>query len=218
VLISDPALFHAYGDLTVSIPDCKFNMHADAWILSDVYNPPGQIVVDIAFDPGIPAFAADASLDIGVPDKRILELSGTVGVYISPDDQHIQMGWPYPENAVSSKTLGGVLSGRAGCYFSPLSNPALQACYGTGLDYKIFSGSIDASLAVNYQTAPYLVGAVWASGSVDFYIASLSASAALNAAIYDDYMAYDGSFRATIHTPWPAPDIHVSTGFSGTYP
>jgi hypothetical protein len=217
-LISDPDLIHAEGNLTVGIPDFYFNIHGDGWLFCGREAPkPGQVVADITLNPSVPSFAIDAGVDLTLPspDVNVLHLSGTLGVLISPDDVHLDLGWPYPEKAINGEVLGGVLNVRAGSHMTPLS---YQFSAGTGFDYWIFSGSIEGTFGYQIGQQPYLFGHVTASGEVDFWVVSLGCSADLAAEVYADYMSLDGTFRARVKMPWPVPDFSVGAHFGVTIP
>jgi hypothetical protein len=169
--------------------------------------------VNVLMDPSVPLFKVSAGLDLGIPEKWIMEIQGNVELQMAPGDTHLAIGWPYPDNAVQSSVLGGVLNPRCGAYFTPTTG---RVCAGESWNYWVFSGNIDADLQYNFANQPYFAGSIWASGSVDFYIASLGASASLEAQLFEDYLWYSGAFTATIGTPWPLPDIHVSVDFTGT--
>ncbi|MHB9024588.1 MAG: hypothetical protein ACYC7E_10485 [Armatimonadota bacterium] len=217
-LVKDPGLFHAEGNMTIGLPDFFFNIHGDGWLLVGREAPkPGHVVADVTLNPSVPSFAIDASVNLKLPsaDLNVIQLSGTLGLLVSPDDVHLDIGWPYPEKAVQGEVLGGVLNVRAGSHMTPLS---YQFSAGTGFDYWIFSGSIEGSLGYQIGKQPYLFGHVRASGEVDFYVVSLGCSANLAAELYADYMSLDGTFKASVNMPWPVPDLHVKAPFGVTIP
>ncbi|MHB9133684.1 MAG: hypothetical protein ACYDBB_21685 [Armatimonadota bacterium] len=213
VLMSSPPAFHAEGRLTIDIPAFRFNIHGDGWIMTNSYERPAQLVVDVSCDPRIPAFGASAAVDLGLPNPDVLHLQGALSLYIAPDDAHLDIGWPYPDNAVSAQVLGGIINGRAGAHITPLGTTVSA---GASFNYWIFKGSLDASFGYSLLGNPLLDGSIWASGEVDFYVASLCAAAALHAQVYPDRLWFDGSFRAKVNMPWPVPDFGVSVGYSDT--
>jgi len=209
--LSNHYFFHSDARLTIGVPDFFFSLNGDGWIYSNVEDPPGQMQVAIGCDPRVPSFYVNGAVDLGIPDPSIVRVHGTLGLLLSPGDTHLDIGWPYPENAVTSEILGGVLRSRFGGHFT-LDSATI--CAGQSWDYWVFQGVIEGSFG--YQAiAPYLIGQISASGMVDFVIASLAASATLSGELYDDYLDFDGMFTATIGTPWPLPDIDVSVDFSG---
>ena len=205
-------LFHADGTLTIGLPDFTFGIDGDAWFFTDSEEKPGQVQVNVLMDPTVPLFKVSAGLDLGIPDKWIVDINGNMELQMAPGDTHLAIGWPYPDNAVQASVLGGMINPRCGAYFTPTSG---SIRWGESWNYWVFSGNIDAGLDYDFLNQPYFHGGIWASGCVDFYIASLGASAGLEGRLYDDRLAFNGVFRATIGTPWPLPDIHLSFDFSG---
>lgn len=213
--LDDRELFHADGVLTIGLPDFSFDIHADGWILTDSEEKPGTATVDVLLDPSIPMFRVSADVDLGIPDKSILEVKGGVELQASPSDTHLSIGWPYPENAIGASILGGALDGfRAGASFQVPGSYKVRG--GASWGWWIFNGSIDAGFDCNFGGEPWMAGYMTASGSVDFWIASFCASANLNAALYSDRLDFGGSFCASLNMPWPVPDIDVSVPFSGS--
>lgn len=213
--LDDHNLFHADGNLTIGLPDFSFNMHGDAWVLTDDETPPGMLVVDVTCVPSVPSFAVNAAVDLEMPSADIVDIHGSLNLLLSPGDVHLDLGWPYPENAVSVDVLNGALSLKGGVHCTPGS---YQVAAGTNWNYWVFKGSIYATYGYNFLSPPYLNGSIMASGCVDFWIASLGASARLSGALYDDRLDFSGEFTATVGMPWPVPDIDVSVDFSGSIP
>ncbi|MCX6345424.1 MAG: hypothetical protein NT018_10200 [Armatimonadetes bacterium] len=222
--MADPSLLYMVGRMTIGLPDFYFNMHAQAWFLTKPSQEDRQgtapLEADMFMDPSIPMFRVGAELNLVLPSKsiNIIEVSGGLEFLAKPDDVHLAIGWPYPDQAVSASVLGGVLNTRFGLLATPGS---INVRAGTGFNYIVFSGSIEADFGYNILAGPadpYLWGGIWASGEVDFWVASIGASASLEGKLFRDYLWFNGTFTATIGMPWPLPDISASAGMSGTLP
>ncbi|MHB0998378.1 MAG: hypothetical protein ACYC27_03950 [Armatimonadota bacterium] len=222
--MSDPSLLFMVGRMTIGLPDFYFNMHAQGWFLTrptieDRKNT-APLEVDMFLDPSVPLFRVGAELNLVLPSKslNIIEASGGLEFLAKPDDVHLAIGWPYPEQAATASVLGGVLNTRFGLLATPGST---RVRAGSSFNYLIFSGSIESDFGYDILAGPsdpYLWGGIWASGCVDFWVASIGASASLEGKLYRDYLWFNGTFTATIGMPWPIPDIHASAGLSGTIP
>jgi hypothetical protein len=208
-----PDMFHATGRLTIGLPVFSFNVHADAWVLSSSWEQPSTAQADIWIDQLAPGFGAEIYVDMGFPVSSVMRISGSMGLYVGKDDIHIDIGWPYPEYAVSGELLSGALYPMGGVHITPTGT---RVCMGTGFNYWVFKGSINGDFGYDFAHEPYLVGSIWASGEVNFIVASIGASASLSAALYHNELDFSGTFSASINMPWPLPDLHPSVNFSGS--
>lgn len=227
--MSDPSLLYMVGRMTIGLPDFYFNMHAQGWFLkqpdSEERKKTAPLEVDLFLDPSVPLFRVGAELNLVLPSDsiNIIEAKGGLEFLAKPGDIHLAIGWPYPDQAASASILGGVLNVRLGLLSTvgPLPAPcSTNVRAGTSFNFEIFSGSIETDFGYNISPGdsdPYLWGGIWASGEVDFYVASIAASASLQGELYSDHLWFSGTFTATLGMPWPIPDIHASAGFSGTY-
>ena len=211
-------VFHAVGTLTIGLPRFDFRLLGDAWFLTDSEDPAkSQCKVTVDLDPAVPMFHVGAAVDLGIPDKDVLRVNGTLDLLLSPNDVHFDVGWPYPEKALNAALLKGLLSAKAGMHWTP-TELAIRA--GMAFDYYILKGKLDCGFGYNLSPTPpnpYLYGSIYASGEVDFIIISLGASAELAGAVCPECFAYDGEFCVSIGLPWPLPDIDCCAGFDGKY-
>ena|GEM_PF-2617052 len=210
----DPDLFYASGTLTIGLPNFTFDLRGKGWVLTSDHSGEAPLQVAVFLDPTVPLLRANADVNLSVPPGlNIFNINGSMELLLSPDDVHLAVGWPYPDQACSATVL--TYGMRGGLLAQPL---AYTVAAGTSFSYWPFSGSFDASLGYNFLHAPYLSGHAWASGSVDFWVASIGASADLAADLYDDGMHCNGTFTAEINMPWPIPDFEGSVGLSCTLP
>jgi hypothetical protein len=211
---SDPDLFYASGTLTIGLPNFTLDIRGKGWVLTSDHSGEAPLQVSVFLDPTVPLFRANADVNLSVPPGlNIFNINGSMELLLSPDDIHLAVGWPYPDQACSATVLSYGM--RGGLLAQPL---AYTVAAGTSFSYWPFSGSFDASLGYNFLNVPYLSGHAWASGSVDFIVASIGASADLSANLYDDGMHCNGTFTAEINLPWPIPDWEGSVGLSCTLP
>ncbi|MHB1456098.1 MAG: hypothetical protein ACYC0V_04190 [Armatimonadota bacterium] len=222
--MSDPSLLFMVGRMTIGLPDFYFNMHAQGWFLTrptiEDRKTTAPLEVDMFLDPSVPLFRVGAELNLILPSKdiNIIEAKGGLEFLAKPGDVHLAIGWPYPEQAATASVLGGLLNAKFGLLATPDSTN-IKA--GSDFDFKIFSGSINSDFGYNITPGPdepYMWGGIWASGEVDFWVASIGASASLQGKLFSGYLWFDGTFTATFGMPWPLPDIHASAGLSGTLP
>ncbi|MDQ3812317.1 MAG: hypothetical protein M3347_00030, partial [Armatimonadota bacterium] len=221
-----------WGDavLTVITDPFFINLNGEVYLLTD-WTPVGQQpeapnnygTADITYDSGASSFRAAVAAHIYYPNRSttMVEAHGNLELLLSPDEQHLFIGWPIDQRPIIIKVLNGYeVSGGAAIALKP------QKMIGAGIMWRqtflgIVNGQIDGVVTASFDgnlMPTVLEGQLHAYGGVDFYVFSASAEAWVNGTfdVSEPSVYVNGQFRGCIETFFG--DVCKNVGFSGKLP
>ncbi|MDQ3815785.1 MAG: hypothetical protein M3347_17875, partial [Armatimonadota bacterium] len=146
------------GDLilTVGYPPLLIDFTGKIYILDNIRAPSGDRTgtLSLRWDGANSAFRAAIDADMYFPNKSVnlYHASGGIELYLSPDQQHLFIGWPMDVRAIQVEVLKGFVTVQGGVGIEIKPQRYIKAGFLWKQEFLgILKGQIDGALDINFD-------------------------------------------------------------------
>ncbi len=216
--IADTTQTMFWGDftLTIGFPRFSLDLQGDVALQTPRTNPHPDWAsldrhghADINWDGPSDTFRASGTVDYAFPTRgaKLFDAHGSLDLLISPDEGHLFVGWPMDQNPIQV-TVWPSITAKGGLgltLYNPQHEHRLDAGFDVSERFGVLKGEIAGTLGSAVDDHGHFTIDISgkASGEVDFLIAHVGASAALDIDIggslpIPDGLAIGGEFSVDV--------------------